>query len=136
MNNGHVLPVRVYYEDTDAAGIVYHARYLHFAERGRTEMLRELGFDHLGLKEELDLVFAVQRCDILFKRPAKLDDLLSVVTTVTGQSGARIEMIQRIRRGDVLLCEIKVILAVLSHSLRPRRLPGSIVTAFRRHMVE
>lgn len=123
-------PVRVYYEDTDAAGIVYHARYLHFAERARTEMLRTLGFDHASLKTEQDTVFAVQRCDLHFMRAARLDDALFVATEVTHQTGARLEFEQCVWRGDELLCRIGVTLAVLSGDLRPKRLPSQIVAAF------
>jgi acyl-CoA thioester hydrolase len=81
----HELAVRVYYEDTDAAGIVYHANYLKFAERGRTELLRSLGFDHRRLAQAHGLVFAVARCAIDFMRPARLDDLLHVRTEVAGR---------------------------------------------------
>ena len=88
----HELPVRVYYEDTDAAGIVYHANYLKFAERGRTEFLRSVGFDHRVLADAHGLVFAVARCVTDFVTPARLDDLLLVRTRVAAVRGARLEL--------------------------------------------
>ena len=95
----HAWPLRVYYEDTDAAGIVYHASYLRFAERGRTEMLRELGFDHRSLADAHGVVFAVSRCVIDFRRPARLDDLLEVRTRPLAVGGARLELEQLVMRG-------------------------------------
>lgn len=118
--------VRVYYEDTDAGGIVYHASYLRFAERGRTEMLRALGFDHQGLRREQGGLFAVQRCALVFRRPARLDDLLVVETSVRRATGARLELDQRVCRGEEVLVEIEVTLAFLDERLRPRRLPGRL----------
>jgi acyl-CoA thioester hydrolase len=122
----HRLEVRVYYEDTDAGGIVYHANYLRFAERGRTEMLRAQGWDHPTLRREHGGLFAVQRCALVFRRPAMLDDLLAVETSVRRATGARLELDQRICRGDETLVEIEVMLAFLDERLRPRRLPGRL----------
>src|SRR6202041_3544965 len=80
--SAHHFPVRVYYEDTDAAGIVYYANYLKFAERARTEMMRESGSNHRELGEAFDAAFAVSRCEIDYLKPALLDDLLTVETRV------------------------------------------------------
>ncbi|MCC2664562.1 MAG: ybgC, partial [Geminicoccaceae bacterium] len=88
----HRLPLRVYYEDTDAAGIVYHAAYLEFAERARTEMLRCLGLDHGGLRDRFGLAFAVRRCVIDYLAPARLDDLLIVSTRLLRRGGASLEL--------------------------------------------
>ncbi|MEZ5823753.1 MAG: tol-pal system-associated acyl-CoA thioesterase [Geminicoccaceae bacterium] len=123
------LPVRVYYEDTDAAGIVYYANYLKFAERGRTEMLRAAGYDHRSLREEHDLVFAVRRCSADYRKPARLDDLLEVRTRLSSSGGARFSMEQLICRDGELLVRVDVELAVLSASLRPRRLPPELAEA-------
>ncbi len=94
----HVLPLRVYYEDTDAGGIVYHANYLRFAERGRTEMLRSIGIYQNALREETGLIFAVYKGDVHYMKPAKLDDVLQVETTLTEMSGASFLIRQLIRR--------------------------------------
>ena len=84
----HRFPVRVYYEDTDAGGIVYHSNYLNFAERARTEMMRGFGLDHLRLKAEQNLLFAVRSCEIDFRRPARLEDLLELRSTLVHLGGA------------------------------------------------
>ncbi|MBL8630159.1 MAG: tol-pal system-associated acyl-CoA thioesterase [Rhodospirillaceae bacterium] len=94
----HVLPLRVYYEDTDAGGIVYHANYLRFAERGRTEMLRSIGVYQNSLREETGLIFAVYKGDVHYMKPAKLDDVLQVETALTAMSGASFQIRQIIRR--------------------------------------
>lgn len=123
----HELAVRVYYEDTDAAGIVYHSNYLVFAERGRTEFLRSRGLDHGTLREAHGLVFAVARCAMGFKAPARLDDLLAVHTELREVVAARLEFAQAVRRGAATLCELEVtIVALAAGSLRPRRLPAAL----------
>ncbi|MBL8642791.1 MAG: tol-pal system-associated acyl-CoA thioesterase [Rhodospirillaceae bacterium] len=94
----HVLPMRVYYEDTDAGGIVYHANYLRFAERGRTEMLRAIGIHQNALREETGLIFAVYKGEVHYIKPAKLDDLVLVETALTELSGASVRIRQTIRR--------------------------------------
>ncbi|MBL9060646.1 MAG: YbgC/FadM family acyl-CoA thioesterase, partial [Mangrovicoccus sp.] len=88
----HEITIRVYYEDTDLAGIVYYANYLRFIERGRSELLRDAGIDQVRLKDEAGLVFAVRRVEADYLSPAKFDDLLTVRTRVTGETGARIAM--------------------------------------------
>ena len=84
----HVYPVRVYYEDTDAGGVVYHSNYLRFAERARTELLREAGIDHVTLMTENGLMFAVRRCEAEYVKPARLDDALEVRTRCFEATGA------------------------------------------------
>ena len=96
-------PVRVYFEDTDAGGIVYHASYLRFAERARTEWLRALGFGQRGLAERFGCIFAVRRCGLDCRRPARLDDALVVVTRPRSIGGARLALSQEVRRGAELL---------------------------------
>ncbi len=122
-------PVRVYYEDTDAGGIVYHASYLRFAERARTEWLRALGFGQRDMAERFGCVFAVRRCSLDYRRPARLDDALVVVTTPAGMGGARIAMSQEVRRGDELLVGIAIELALLGPDYRPMRIPAPLRTA-------
>ncbi len=129
----HSAAFRVYYEDTDAAGIVYHANYLRFAERARTEMLRAWGFDHPTLKERFGVHFAVRRCRIEFRSPARLDDMLTVESEVLGVHGARLELMQRIRTEAAAVADIAITLALVDLRLRPVRvlrvLPAELLAA-------
>lgn len=119
-------PVRVFYEDTDAAGIVYYANYLKFAERARTEWLRQLGFDHIRLKRDHGLVFAVRRASADYIKPARLDDLLDVRTAVTKVAGATVEMAQDVYLGDTHLVAVQVKLACLDSAGAPMRMPADL----------
>lgn len=125
----HSFPLRVYYEDTDAAGMVYHANYLKFAERGRSEMLRCLGFPHRKLGAEEGVGFAVRRCTIEYLAPARLEDALTVVTTLTGIGGATLTANQQIRRNDLLLADLDIVVACVGRDGRPRRLPRALRAA-------
>jgi acyl-CoA thioester hydrolase len=122
----HSLPLRVYYEDTDAAGMVYHANYLRFAERGRSEMLRSLGFPHRKLGAEDGVGFAVRRCTIDYLAPARLEDALTVVTTLTGIGAATLQARQEIRRDSELLVDMDILVACIGRDGRPRRLPSAL----------
>jgi acyl-CoA thioester hydrolase len=122
----HTLPLRVYYEDTDAAGMVYHANYLKFAERGRSEMLHSLGFPHRKLGAENGVGFAVRRCAIEYLAPARLEDDLTVVTTLTGVGAATLHARQQIRRDDRLLADLDVVVACIGRDGRPRRIPVAL----------
>lgn len=120
----HRLPVRVYYEDTDFSQIVYHARYLHFFERGRTESLRALGVHHSELINSDDPVaFAVRSMDIQWIRPARVDEALIVETVYRPNKGPRLRMDQAILRGEETLCTAKVEAVIIDPSGRPRRPP-------------
>jgi acyl-CoA thioester hydrolase len=119
----HVWPVRVYYEDTDAAGVVYYANYLKFVERARIEMLRESGIDHSRLRADYGLAFAVRDCAIDYIRPACLDDSLEVHTRVLEMSGATIRIEQAVRRGGEALVRITMRIVCLREDGRPARLP-------------
>ncbi|CAM3828530.1 tol-pal system-associated acyl-CoA thioesterase [Avibacterium avium] len=125
------LPIRVYYEDTDAGGVVYHARYLHFFERARTDYLRELGFSQQALLDEHNLAFVVKTMQIDYRLAAKLDDLLTVETEVSGIKGATILFSQQIKRNDVLICtaEVKVACVDLT-KMKPVAIPQEIKAAF------
>jgi acyl-CoA thioester hydrolase len=125
----HRFTVRVYYEDTDAAGIVYYANYLKFAERARSEWLREIGGDEARALKAGGLLFVVRRCEIDFRQPARLDDLLEVATRVTGFAGATLDLDQTVRRGDAELVVMKVMLACLNSAGRPVRLPAALRAA-------
>ncbi|HET6521274.1 MAG TPA: YbgC/FadM family acyl-CoA thioesterase, partial [Geminicoccaceae bacterium] len=123
--------MRVYYEDTDAAGIVYHANYLKFAERARTELLRLLDLDHVGLGREDGGAFAVRRCTIDYLAPARLDDLLEVRTRLLRLGGATLDLSQRVCRGDdgAALAALELTLVRLDGRLRPLRLPRRLRAA-------
>jgi len=123
----HVFPVRVYYEDTDAAGVVYYANYLRFAERARTEMLRDLGGGRELLAAD-GLAFAVRRCSVEFMKPARLDDLLEVETRLTDVGGASVVAEQRVKRQAAELVRMEMTLACLSPAGKPARLPPALRT--------
>jgi acyl-CoA thioester hydrolase len=125
----HRLAVRVYYEDTDAVGVVYHANYLRFAERARTEMLRCLGLEHGSLSARLGLAFTVRRCVVDYLAPARLDDRLEVRTGLTRLGGASLDLEQRIVRDERLLVRMDVRLALISSALRAVRLPQALIEA-------
>lgn len=130
---GHRLVQRVYYEDTDFSGVVYHARYLHFLERGRTDYLRLLGVEQGSLVLEEDregFVFVVHRMEIDFKAPARMDDILTILTSTEKAGGAKMILNQEIRRGEQLLIAARVIIAVINAAGRPRRLPEALATKF------
>jgi acyl-CoA thioester hydrolase len=129
-NAHHVFALRVYYEDTDAAGIVYYANYLKFAERARTEMLRAHGFDHTRLDAVAGLAFAVRSCNVDYLLPARLDDALEVHTRITRVGGATLEADQDIRRDGTTVTRMRVRLACLNRRGRPARLPPTLRTAF------
>lgn len=122
----HRYPVRVYYEDTDSGGIVYHANYLRFAERARSAMLRVLGFTHGWLQENEGVSFAVRRQEIDFKAPAKLDDTLEVETRIADIGGASFAVAQSIRRNGQEIVHTDVKLATLNPGGRPARLPAPV----------
>ncbi len=133
----HHFPVRVYYEDTDAGGIVYHANYLRFCERARTEMMRLLGASHSRMVAETGVSFAVRRCEIDFMRPARLDDALEIVTTITDIGGASLDAEQRVFRtddgtaesaagGPAELVRVRLKLACMTRDGRPVRLPAPV----------
>ena len=130
MSDPHRFAVRVYYEDTDAGGIVYHAQYLCFAERARTEFLRAVGSDHARLLAEHGGVFAVRRAMVEFSRPARLDDLLAVETRVTKSTGARLGLRQDIKKDGQALVSIYIELAFISLDMRPLRLPAALAAGF------
>ena len=126
------IHVRVYYEDTDASGIVYHANYLRFIERGRTELLRNLGLDHRSLLEAPEpIAYAVRKMTLSFERPARIDDLLVVETWVTSVTGARLMMSQKVLdQSDQLLFSAEVEIVCISPDGRPRRLPADARAGF------
>ena len=132
----HVLALRVYYEDTDAAGIVYYANYLRFLERGRTELLRLIGEEHSALREARGINWTVRRCALEYLKPARLDDAIDVATRVTALRGASVEMTQCVRRDGEDLLTASLTLACMNDAGRPVRLPGHLRTSLARVTAE
>jgi acyl-CoA thioester hydrolase len=118
--------LRVYYEDTDLAGIVYYANYLKFIERGRTEWVRSLGVDQAALKREEGVVFAVRRVEADYLKPAKFDELLTVTTDLVEVGGARIVLNQAVLRGEERLFQARVVLVCLSDAGAAVRVPADV----------
>lgn len=119
--------VRVYYEDTDAGGVVYYANYLKFAERARTEALRSRNIEQTQLLAEQDMAFVVRQVTLDIKRPARLDDLLTITTQIRDIKGASITMRQTISRNEEMLAELEVQLATVNRSFAPKRVPEWLV---------
>ena len=125
MAEPHRFPVRVYYEDTDFSGFVYHAAYLKFMERGRTEMLRALGIGHRALAGE-GIAFAVRSMTLSFDKPAVIDDALDVVTSVEGATGARLQLGQTVLRDGQVLVRAEVTIVAVRTGGGPARLPQAL----------
>jgi acyl-CoA thioester hydrolase len=124
--NQHLIAIRVYYEDTDFSGVVYHASYLRFMERGRTELIRTLGIDQRALFDgEVALAFAVRAMQIDFLMPAVMDDLLTVETIPVEMKGASMTVSQRVLRGDEVLVEAEVKVVCVGGG-RARRIPDAL----------
>jgi acyl-CoA thioester hydrolase len=122
----HRQTIRVYFEDTDAAGIVYYANYLKFAERARTDMLRDYGISHADMMKRDGLVLVVRRCEIDYLKPAKLDDLLTIETETVKLGGASVDLRQRVLRGDEVLADLKVLVVCIGPDGRPARIPDYV----------
>lgn len=121
------MPIRVYYEDTDAGGVVYHARYLHFFERARTEFLRQLGFEQKYILEQFELAFVVRRMQIDYCIAAKLDDYLYVETSISQLKKASIVFEQKLFRQDELLANATVLVATVHlPKMKPKPIPEII----------
>jgi acyl-CoA thioester hydrolase len=125
----HRFNLRVYYEDTDLAGIVYYANYLKFIERGRSEWVRGLGIDQAALRRDAGIVFAVRRVEADYLRAAVFDDVLEVRTQLRAVTGARIVLVQSVWRGAEMLFEAEVVLVCLTVQGRVTRLPGDVRAA-------
>ncbi|HEX4113958.1 MAG TPA: tol-pal system-associated acyl-CoA thioesterase [Stellaceae bacterium] len=126
----HLFNLRVYWEDTDAGGLVYHANYLKFAERARTEMLRHLGIEQDKLRADTGLMFVVRRLVAEFLQPARLDDELAVATQLKHLGGASLDLDQEVRRADNALVRLALRIACIGQDGRPSRLPDDIVNRF------
>ena len=122
----HIWPIRVYFEDTDAGGVVYYANYLKFAERARTEILRSAGFDHRTLADTYGLQFVVRSCVLDFTAPARLDDALEVRSQIVTMGGASFTIRQEVFRSVEMLARADVRLACIDKTMRPVRLPAPL----------
>ncbi|MWQ25829.1 tol-pal system-associated acyl-CoA thioesterase [Glaesserella parasuis] len=124
------FPIRVYYEDTDAGGVVYHACYLHFFERARTEFLRQLGFSQQLLLSQ-SIAFVVKKMEIDYKKPAYLDDFLTVKSIISELKGAKMVFKQTLWRGEERLCEVSVVVVSVDLSkMKAIAIPEDIKQAF------
>lgn len=128
----HRFPVRVYFEDTDLSGVVYHANYLRYMERARSDMLRLAGIDQRAVHEAGEGAYAVSSLAIRYRRPARLDDALVVVTRLTQVRAASVDIHQRVMRGAEILSEADVMAALVGTSGKPKRQPRAWIEAFRR----
>ena len=132
MSNNFSAEYRIYYEDTDAGGVVYYANYLKFFERARTEFLRVLGISQSDLATKENLVFVVRKCEIEYLTPARLDDLITVSVAIKEIRGASILMYQEIKKSDQILSHLSVeIVCVAANSFKTKRIPNSIKSSFR-----
>ena len=122
----HRMRLRVYYEDTDAGGVVYYANYLKFAERARTEFLREAGIEQRALQDENGVLFAVRRCEIDYLRPARLDDVLEVRSRIVAARGASLTMWQAVTLDAEILAQLSVRVACVDRAGRPARIPPQV----------
>jgi acyl-CoA thioester hydrolase len=130
MRNGiHIMPIRIYFEDTDAGGVVYHARYIAFCERARSDCLRLLGIHQSQFQ---DLFFVVRRMTCDFLKPARLDDLLEIETRFLDMSGARLQLGQQVMHRGNTLFKADVMVALVDGRGRPKRLPEEMAERFRR----
>lgn len=130
----HVTPVRVYYEDTDAAGIVYYANYLNFAERARTEMMRDLSEGLYARMLAEGMAFVVRRCTIDYTGPARLDDLVEVHSRLLHVGGASLTAVQTVRRDGEPLVAIEVKLGCIGPDGRPARIPPALRGVIERYV--
>ena len=125
-NKTHILPISIYYEDTDLSGVVYHANYLRYMERGRTEFFRIAGVDRARLQDEEPTAWTIRRISVEYFKPARLDDRIAVHSVLTEVTGARIRALQRVRCGERLLVEGRIEACITTLTGKPRRLPQSV----------
>lgn len=131
----HYFPVRTYFEDTDLSGLVYHANYLRFMERARSDLLRVLGIDQQAAFASGEGVYAVASLELRYARPARMGDALTVETRGSALAAASLQLAQRIYRGDALLTDGTVRIAFLSREGRPRRQPARWLDQFRQFFI-
>lgn len=134
-NRTHILPIRVYYEDTDFSGIVYHANYLRYMERGRSDCLRLMGIHHHEMMTgDIPVAWTIVRMEIGFKAPARIDDALEVHTTYTKMTGARLFAHQEVRKSDTLLITAEIEAACITQTGKPTRIPKAAFDKLNHHL--
>lgn len=130
MPSPHTFPIRIYFEDTDAGGVVYYANYLKFMERARTEMMRALDADHHAMIQNDHAMFVVKRCAVDYESPARLDDFLTVHTRIADVGGASLTVVQDVMRGELTLARAEIVLVCVdANGLqmgKPCRIPAAI----------
>lgn len=131
MSHDFMTPVRVYFEDTDAGGVVYHANYLRFTERARTELLRSWGIQSSEIAADMSTLIVVRHLEADYKAPARLDDLLTVRSSIIDLGKASFTMQQNVYRGETLLVAMKVVLACMGTDAKAARMPPAL-----RHKLE
>ena len=128
MSKKYTYKTKVYYEDTDAGGIVYYAKYLHFIERARTEMIyQQFSLSHKQLKNDHDAIFVVRSCNVKYLKPANFEDELEINTNIANKTAVRLNLVQEVRRGVELLVVAKVELAVIDSKGSIRKLPLNLL---------
>ncbi len=133
----HKIPVRIYYEDTDAGGIVYHANHFKFAERARTELLRDIGYENKKLDNMRDIIFVVRHINADYFIRAELDDLLSLETCIKSMGRTSLVMDHKLYKQDSLLFQTDVTLVCISKTNgKPVRIPDDVKTAFGKYIIE
>lgn len=131
MTTPFIFPIRVYYEDTDAGGVVYHSNYLNFFERARTEMLRDLGFEHSKLRAEYGVIFAVKNMSCDFIRPAKVDDFLHSSTEIKQVKKASLIFEQTLKRDEITLCTARCqVVCLNANTFLPTAIPDFLLKQF------
>ena len=125
---GHIYKTKVYYEDTDAGGIVYYARYLHFIERARTEMIYDhLKLNHKQLRDQFNVIFVVRECNVKYLKSANFEDNLEVKTEVVKKSSVRLNLLQEVYRNNEILVTAQVELAVIDSNGSVSKLPKDLL---------
>ena len=128
MSKKYTYKTKVYYEDTDAGGIVYYAKYLHFIERARTEMIyQQLSLSHKQLKNDHDAIFVVRSCNVKYLKPANFEDELDINTNIANKTAVRLNLVQEVKRGAELLVIAEVELAVIDSKGSVRKLPLNLL---------
>lgn len=129
----HILPVQIYYEDTDAGGVVYHANHFKFAERGRSDFLKSLGFTNAGIREKHGVIFLVRHIEASYEAPGRLEDELEMRSTIQSLGKTSFVMEQSLFRGDQMLFSMTVTLVCVDLNGKPRRIPAEVADAFAKY---
>lgn len=130
----HDFPVRIYYDDTDAGGVVYHANYLKLCERARTESLRTMGFENSKIREEHGAIIVVKTLEAEYLSPSKLDDLLTIQTRILSIKNTSFVMEQKAIRNEACIFSMNIVLVFVNEQGRPTKIPDAVKTAFQQNL--